>query len=51
MYKWFVALIALYLMGDPGLAYLEQMGGIKEIFIALLLSLVVMPWVVFQFDN
>jgi hypothetical protein len=51
MYKWFIALIALYLMGDPGFVYLEQMGGMKEMFIVLMLSLVVVPWVVSQFDN
>lgn len=51
MYKWFIALIALYLMGDPGLVYLEQMGGMKEMFIVLMLSLVVMPWVASHFDN
>jgi hypothetical protein len=51
MNKWFIALIALYLMGDPGLVYLEQMGGMKEMFVVLILSLVVIPWVVSHFDN
>jgi len=51
MYKWFIALMALYLMGDPGLLYLEQVGGMKELFVVLMLSLVVMPWVVSHFDN
>lgn len=51
MYKWFIALMALYLMGDPGLLYLEQVGGMKEMFVVLMLSLVVMPWVVSHFDN
>ena len=43
--------MALYLVGDPGLVYLEHMGGMKEVFVVLVLSLVVMPWVVSQFDN
>jgi hypothetical protein len=51
MYKWFIALTALYLVGDPGLAYLEQMGGTKDIVVALVLSLAIMPWVTAQFDN
>lgn len=51
MYKWFIALIALYLIGDPGLVYLEQLGGMKEMMVVLMLSLVVMPWIASQFDN
>ena len=51
MYKWFIILMALYLAGDPGLVYLEQMGGTKDLVVALILSLAVMPWVASQFDN
>ncbi len=51
MYKWFIALMALYLVGDPGMVYLEQLGGMKEGFVTLMLSLVVVPWVVAHFDN
>jgi hypothetical protein len=51
MNKWLIGLIALYLMGDPGLVYLESMGGMKEMFIVLMLSLAVVPWVVSHFDN
>jgi hypothetical protein len=51
MYKWFLILMALYLVGDPGLVYLEQMGGTKDLVVALIVSLAIMPWVTAQFDN
>jgi len=51
MYKWFITLMALYLAGDPELVYLEQMGAMKDILVTLVLSLVVVPWIVSQFDN
>lgn len=51
MYKWFFILMGLYLLGDPGLVYLEQMGGTKDHIIALVISLAIMPWVTAQFDN
>ncbi len=51
MYKWFVGLTALYLVGDPGLVYLEQLGSLEEMIVALVLSLAVMPWIAVHFDN
>ncbi len=51
MYKWFLILMGLYLVGDPGLVYLEQIGSTKELVVALVISLAVMPWITAQFDN
>ena len=51
MNKWFIALMGLYLVGDPELVYLEQMGEMKDVVVALVLSVALMPWVVSQFDN
>lgn len=51
MHKWFVALLALYFLGDPNLSYLEQVSGIKDFVVAIAVALVAVPWVVSQFDN
>jgi len=51
MYKWFIALMALYLVGDPELVYLKHLGDSSELLLALLLSLSVMPWITRHFDH
>jgi hypothetical protein len=50
MNKWLIGLIALYLVGDPGLVYLEQLGEMKEVVIVLVLSLPLLPWIVRQLE-
>ena len=51
MHKWFVILAVIFFMGDPSLAFLEQIQGGRDILIALTVSLFAAPWVVAQFDN
>jgi len=51
MYRWFIALMALYLAGDPELVYLKQLGTASELVLAFMLSLAVIPWVARQFDH
>ena len=54
MYKWFAAIVIIYLLGDPQLDYVSWIGLIgdmKDQFLAVILSLVLAPWVVSQFDS
>jgi hypothetical protein len=51
MYKWLIALVAIIYMGDPTLSYLELFGEMKDLIVAVVISLLVMPWVVTYFDH
>ena len=51
MYKWFLALVAVYFAGDPGLTLLESLGDMIISVIVCVLSLLVAPWVVSQIDG
>lgn len=51
MYRLFVLLTVLYLLGDPGMTLLSQAGGFKDLVVAFMLALVAIPWVATQFDN
>jgi len=51
MYKWLLALVAIIYMGDPTLPYLELFGEMKDLIVAVVISLLVMPWVVTYFDH
>ena len=54
MYKWTLLCIAIYLLGDPNLTYLSAVASgsdVGEMFISIVLSLFITPWVVFQIDG
>jgi hypothetical protein len=51
MYKWLLALVAIIYLGDPTLSYLESIGEMKDLIVAAVISLLVMPWVVPHFDH
>lgn len=51
MYRLFVLMTALYLLGDPGMTFLSQAGGLKDVIVAVGVALIAIPWVATQFDN
>jgi hypothetical protein len=51
MYKWFVILAVVFLLGEQSLGILDQIQNGREYFMALTISLFAVPWVVAQFDN
>jgi hypothetical protein len=54
MYKWFAAIVIIYLLGDPQLDYVSWIGLVGEMkdqFMAGVLALIITPWVVSQFDG
>ena len=54
MYKWFAAIVIIYLLGDPQLDYVSWIGLVgemKEQIMAGILTLLIAPWVVSQFDS
>lgn len=51
MYRLFVILTALYILGDPGMTFLSQSGAVKDVITAFALALIAIPWVATQFDN
>jgi hypothetical protein len=54
MYKWFAAIVIIYLLGDPQLDYaswIGLVGEMKDQFMAGILALAITPWVVSQFDG
>ena len=51
MYKLFIVMTALYFLGDPGMTFLSQVGGMKDLIVAFVLALIAIPWVATQFDN
>ena len=50
MYKWFVILAAVFLVGEQSLGILDQIQNGRDYFVALTISLFAVPWVVAQFD-
>jgi hypothetical protein len=51
MNKIFIALMAIYFLGDPDLHYLAWLGDLKLYAVAAALSLVSMPWIASQLDG
>ena len=51
MHKLIVIAAAVFLMGDPGLGFLEQIQNSRDYLIALTVALFAAPWVIAQFDN
>jgi hypothetical protein len=51
MYKWLLALVVIIYTGDPTLSYLESIGEMKDLIVAAVIALLVMPWVVPHFDH
>jgi hypothetical protein len=51
MNKLFAILFVIYLAGDPTLSMLEVFSDTKEFIVAALLAIIMVPWVVSQFDN
>ena len=51
MHKLMAGLLALYLLGDPGLQYLTWLGEMKLYVVAAAIAVVSMPWVTSQIDG
>ncbi len=51
MHRLFILVVAVYYVGDPGLTLLSQFNEVREYLVAFVLALIVVPWVVAQFDN
>jgi hypothetical protein len=54
MYKWFATILIVYFIGDPNLAYMPSaitVDQMKDLFLAGVISLFLMPCVSAQFDN
>jgi hypothetical protein len=54
MYKWLAAIVVIYLIGDPNMAYMPSVitiGEMKDLFLAGVIALFVTPWVTAQFDD
>ena len=51
MHKGFLVLAAIIYLGDPDLSYLESIGEMKDVIVAVVISLLVVPWVVPHFDH
>jgi hypothetical protein len=51
MNKLFAFLFVIYLIGDPTLSMLEVFSDAKEFIVATVFAIIMVPWVVSQFDN
>ena len=51
MHRLFILVVAVYYLGDPGLTLLSHFNEVREYLVAFVLALIVVPWVVAQFDN
>ena len=51
MYKLFAIAIGIYFLGDPGLSMLEVFSEQRDFIVSLVLGILLLPWVVSQFDN
>mgnify|MGYP001549323780 FL=1 len=51
MHKLFIGLMAIFLLGDPGLQTLAWLGDMKVYLVAAAVALVSMPFVVSQLDG
>ena len=51
MNKLFAILCMIYLAGDPTLSMLEVFSSTGEYIVAAVFSIIMVPWVVSQFDN
>ena len=51
MNKVIVALMAIYLLGGPGLQYLAWLGDLKLYVTAAFITLASIPWIVSQLDG
>ncbi len=51
MNKLFAILVAIYLAGDPSLSLLGAFNDTKELIVAAVLAIIMVPWVVSQIEN
>jgi hypothetical protein len=51
MYKWLTTLIVIVVLADPGMAWLNSVGEMKDGVMAAMFSIVAVPWVVSHFDS
>ena len=51
MNKLVIALIVVFLLGDPGMQTLAWLGEYQDYIVATVIALVSMPWVTEQFDG
>ena len=49
--KVMIALMAIYLLGDPGLQYLAWLGDLKAYFVAAAIALVSLPLHIARIQN
>ena len=51
MNKLFAILCVIYLAGDPTLSMLKVFSSTGEYIVAAVFAIIMVPWVVSQFDN
>ena len=51
MYKLFAVAVGIYFLGDPGLSMLEVFNVQRDFIVSLVLGILLLPWVISQFDN
>ena len=51
MNRWFLILVAVFLLSDQSPGMLDMIQNGREYLAALTISLFAVPWVVAQFDN
>ena len=51
MYRIFLVLTAILLIGDPTLNFLAPYGVVREALMVFIMTLIVTPWVIAQLEN
>jgi len=51
MNRLFVIFLVIYLVGDPTLSMLEVFSDTKDLIVAAVFAIIMVPWVVSQLEN
>jgi len=51
MNKLLAVFLVIYLLGDPTLSMLEVFSDTKELIVAAVFAIIMVPWVVSQIEN
>ncbi len=51
MYRLFLVLTAIILIGDPTLSFLASYGVLREAVMVVIMTLMATPWVISQLEN
>jgi hypothetical protein len=51
MYRLFLVLTAILLIGDPTLSFLTPYGMVREAVMVVIMMLITTPWVISQLEN